>query len=511
MNVQKKKTVRMSILTVALVLVVVIALNVVLWLLPERRLQKDMTKEQFYTLSDKIDDFLINLDEDVTLYLIDADGSDDKFEYFIERLTDRSDRLTLKKLKLEDCEEQLKKWGISTDSVAATGYCLVAEGEKRTEIVDYSSMFYYEVTNATLNSMGMTKLSMTEYMYYASYFSQDAQYEQYLAYLVNESYRYFQGETVIAAMLEYVVADVIPVHYVVTGHGERSFASSTIEELYTYHGTSYQTLDLRMTKRIPEDASTLLILAPKTDYSKSDISMLKAYLERGGQITVLTDEENLSMPNLMSLMASYGMTATAGAVGERVAVKSEENGAEESYEYSTSVSATINTQHDSLASLDQLSSLPTPVITGGNAIALDNSAESSLILTPLLTTSENAYIGTATDSLEKRVLAAAAETANGAHLLWYTGAESYMVAKETITEENLNSLSNNYCLYMPISWTNLVYQSQLEFPDAVIYEAGYLQAVQSDVTIFGVLMILIIPVAVIVCGVVVVRRRRKRV
>ena len=83
MNAQKKKTVRMGILTVALVLVVVIALNAVLWLLPERRLQKDMTKEQFYTISDEIDDFLTNLDEDVTLYLIDADGSDDKFEYFI--------------------------------------------------------------------------------------------------------------------------------------------------------------------------------------------------------------------------------------------------------------------------------------------------------------------------------------------------------------------------------------------------------------------------------------------
>lgn len=513
MKTQNKSIKRYGILTVVLLIVGALLLNVILWLLPTRWTLKDATEEEFYTLSDEVRTFLADLDEEITLYLIDADGSDEKFVYFMERLAEQSDLVTLEKVKLEDSEELLRTWDLSADDLASSGYCLIAQSEKRTEIVDYSSLFYYEVTNSTLNSAGLYTLSVSEYLYYASYFGQDEQYEQYLAYLVNESYRYFQGETVIAAMLEYVVADVIPVHYVLTGNGERAFASSALEEIYTYYGSSYKTLDLRSVKEIPEDASTLLVLAPDTDYSAEEIAMLKAYLKRGGQITVLTDEENLSMPNLMSLMASYGMSATTDTVGEKITVEADENEdgeSEETVEFSDSVTATINTQHESLTALDEISSLPLPVITGGNAITFDDSVEASLILTSLLTTSENAYIGDDTGNLGKRSLAAAAETADGAHLLWFTGADSYMVAADSITESDDPALSNNYCVYLSLEWTNLVYQSQLEYPDAVAYDAGYLQAVNSDAVSFGVLMIFLLPVTVIVCGWVVIYQRKKR-
>jgi hypothetical protein len=120
--------------------------------------------------------------------------------------------------------------------------------------------------------------------------------------------------------------------------------------------------------------------------------MLRAYLRRGGQITVLTDEENLAMPNLMSLMAAYGMSAEKGAVGEAITVK--DNAAQEGEnlektEFSSSVAVKVNTQHEALASLDQLSSLQTPTITGGNAISMQKDAQPSLLLTALLTTSTN--------------------------------------------------------------------------------------------------------------------------
>ncbi len=512
MSMYAKNWKRSGILTIATLVIAALVLNGLLWILPKRSLQKDITSENFYTLSDEICSFLANLEDEVTFYLIDGGGSDEKFEFFLELLAEQSDMLTLKKIDPEDRKDLLSNWGLSVQNLKSVGYCLIAESDRRSEIVDYSSMFYYAVTNSTLNSMGMHTLSVSEYLYYAQYFGQDAKYDQYLSYLVNESYRYFQGETVIAAMLEYVVADVIPVHYVLTGHGERAFASTALEEMYSYYGSSYEYLNIRSVKEIPEDASTLLILAPNTDYSASEVAMLKAYLRRGGQITVLTDEENLSMPNLMSLLASYGLSATKGSVGERVPVNNEDENGEESeaFEFSDSVTVTINTSHESLDTLDQISELPLPVITGGNEILMDESVDPSLILTPLLMTSENAYVGEETQVFGERALAVAAETSDGAHLLWFTGADSYMVSADSISESNDPKLSNNYCLYLVTNWTNLTYESQLKYPEAILYDAGYLQASNSDAIGFGLCMILLCPTAVIGGGAVILYQRKKR-
>lgn len=504
-----------AVLTVIVLVIAAMALNAVSWLLPRSLTQKDITQNQLYTLSEDVDAFLQNLDREITLYFIDADGNDQRFEYFIERLVSRSSKITLKKIALDDSESLLKKWNLSVNDLASVGYCLIAESDKRTEIVDYSSLFYYQVTNSTLNSMGLTQLSASEYMYYVSYFSQNASYETYLSYLVNESYRYFQGETVMAAMLEYVAAEVIPVHYVLSGHGEYRISSSALSEIAAYSGKSYQTLDLRMTTEIPEDAASVIALAPESDYSATQIQMMRSYLEQGGQMIFVTNEKIFSMPNLMDLLASYGMTATEGAVGEIITVTEEneeenEEETEESVQFSDSVTVTMNTQHDSLAPLDQITGLPAPVIIGGNALKLDNGISASLIVTPLLTTSEQAYIGEDTENLGKRILAASAETSDGARLLWFTGADSYLADAEEITESSDPRLSNAYCIYVASEWTDLSYESKLNYPDAVGYDTGFLQASTSDATAFGIFMVFVIPAAIVGCGLVIVYQRKKR-
>lgn len=509
---ENKKFKKGTILTVTLVVIATLLFNTVVWLLPRSLTQKDITENGFYTLSEDVDSFLRNLDREITLYFIDADGNDQKFEYFIEHVASRSSNIILEKVGLKDSEELLAQWSLTTDHLESMGYCLIAQSEKRTEIVDYSSLFYYEVTNSTLNSMGLTKLSVSEYMYYASYFSQNPNYESYLSYLVNESYRYFQGETVIAAMLEYVAAEVIPVNYALTGHGEYSMSASVLSEISTYNGKTYKTLDIRTATEIPDDAATVLVLAPESDYTVREIQTMRSYLERGGQMTFVTNEKQLSMPNLMSLMASYGMTAVNGSVGEQITVteKNDEGEEEELIQNSDSVTVTLNTQHDALAMLDQITGLPAPIIIGGNALKLDNGISASLIVTPLLTTSERAYIGENTDSLGKRILAAAAETADGARLAWFTGADSYLIKAEEIMESTDARLSNNYCLYVLSEWTELTYESKLSYPDAIIYDTGFLQASTSDATAFGVFMVFVIPAAIVGGGFVIVYQRKKR-
>lgn len=432
----------------------------------------------------------------------------------MERMAEYSDCVTLKKVKPADCEVLLQQWNLSSDDIASVGYCLIAESEKRSEIVDYTSLFYYEATNTTLNSMGLTKMSALEYSYYVSYFSQSEQYAKYLSYLVGESNCCFQGDMVLAAMLEYVTMDIIPVHYVLTGQGEASVTDTVLGEMYAYDGSSYQILDFSIHSAIPDDAATVLVIAPTKDYSAAQIQAMKAYLSKGGQMVFITNESNLSMPNLMSLMATYGMTAQNGAVKEMITEKgtseSEEDESAETKVPSNSVTMTINTAHDAFETLDQLTGVTSPVITGGNALSFNENALPSLLLHPLLITSEYAFIEDNEELQETRTLAAAAETADGAHLLWFTGSDSFLAATADITESTDPRLSNAYCIYTSLSWANLTYESALPEIAAKVYDGTYLEATNTDAVIFLVFTVFVIPIAILLIGFGVIRFRKKR-
>lgn len=498
---------------VILLTAAVVLVNVLLFTASDTTVMKDLTADRIYTASAELKSFLDGVREPITLHLIDGGGNDQKFEYYIDRVSEYSDQITLKKETPTEAAALLQQWNLSADNVSSLGYCLIAESAKRSEIVDYTALFYYEVKNTTLNSMGLTTVSLLEYSYYANYFSQNEQYAQYYSYLVGESILRFQGDRVLAAMLEYVTADIIPVHYVLTGQGEASLTDTALSEIYSYSGSTYQLLDLSVQASIPEDAATVLIVTPTKDYSAEQVQAMKQYLSRGGQLTVLTNEANLSMPNLMSLMATYGMTAQSGAVKEMISSKETAEEQSETTEQATpsdSVSVTINTAHDALAGLDQLSGVTAPVITGGNALELHKDALPSLLLHPLLITSEHAFIGDRTEEQEARTLAAAAETADGAHLIWFTGAYSFLASASAITESTDPRLSNAYCVYTTLSWANLTYESSLPDIEATEYAGAYLQATNTDAVTFLVWTVLLIPAAILLIGWGILHSRKKR-
>ena len=79
-----------------------------------------------------------------------------------------------------------------------------------------------------------------------------------------------------------------------------------------------------------------------------------------------------------------------------------------------------------------------------------------------------------------------------------------------ITESTDPRLSNNYCIYATSEWTDLTYESQLNYPDAIAYDTGFLQASTSDATAFGIFMVFVIPAAIVGAGCVVIYQRKKR-
>ena len=475
----------------------------------------DMTAEKVMTVSTTTKKYLGSLKEDVTIYLLTDDMSktpykNDRFEAFLDRYASYGDRVSLERVPVSQSGQLLAEFGVTPSAEYA--YCILVESPLRKTVISYGDMLYYMHENDTLSYIVPREIAYNDYEYYLSalyqYATSDSTYAEYYYAFLQDVKLHFVGETLLNQSIEYTVRDLIPKTYVLTGHGEPDLSGILLGNLMS----GCTPLKLSAVSEIPADAAAVLLLAPTSDYSATEIRMLSSYLERGGSLNVLTDEKNLDMPNLMGLLKDYGMSAEKGAVQVEVEQSTtDESGNKITAKVVTaSVPVSVNKEHDALAAISSIGIADGMIcIEGGNAISFHKTENSSLITTPLLTTSKSAFVGDK-EQMESKVLGAAAETSNGAKLVWFTGAKNYLINSSAITEESEESIIYPlFCPYLSVGWTGLVYTSNLAELPAMLYEEPYLQANDTVMIVFGVLMIAVIPMGLIAIGTIGHYKRKK--
>ncbi len=514
-RVSRKKRIRLAVLSLAGALL----LNAGALLIPAGAVRLDLTEEKTYTLSVENRNLLRGLNRDVTLTVINADRSDRHLEAFLETVDAASSRVSVRYAKGEEEAELLERAGLPPEATPA--YTLVAESEKRAFYLGYADLFYYENANANIVAFvnyyralygssgsggGGVRMSASEYAAYYSMLGQSEAYAEYFDALVHESYLYFQGEMLVS-LLEYVAADVIPKEYILTGHGETGTEGSLMGEMLASFGEqTYTPLDLNAVNEIPEDASAVVMLTPATDYTEGQINALRAYLERGGTLTVVTGQRNLTeTPALMGLLASYGLSATSETVWREIEEKTEDGDTTPEKTRSDTVEVKINTEHEVFSVLASDGSLA-PAIKSGNAIRMGENGDPSLVHTPLLISSASARLGEGAEATGEYVLAAAAENAAGAKLVWFTGGDSFTVSATSYADENIYDV---YLLMMSAKWTELIYRSETVLPDAKLYEPVYVSVGERTALTVGIVTIFLIPLALVTAGFVVRYKRGK--
>ena len=148
-------------------------------------------------------------------------------------------------------------------------------------------------------------------------------------------------------------------------------------------------------------------------------------------------------------------------------------------------------------------------IKGGNAIVFSETEDSSLLTTALLTTGDKAFL-TEDGDRGAYVLGAAAETAEGARLVWFTGEKNYLLTMADITVDSEESLFYpTFCPYLGMMWTTLNYTSGVAELPAVLYEEPYLDASGMEFIVFGLVFVLAIPAGLIATGLVKSYKRKK--
>ena len=103
-----------------------------------------------------------------------------------------------------------------------------------------------------------------------------------------------------------------------SGHGERRLDGSANYDLGEFgrqlraNGFNSQPLNLAIEQEVPANASMLMIASPQTDLLEGEVDKLLNYIDRGGNLLWLVDQESLR--GLLPLTEKLHLTLTPGVV-----------------------------------------------------------------------------------------------------------------------------------------------------------------------------------------------------
>ena len=273
---KKHGTYRASMVVFACVAAVLV--NLTAGKLPSQYLKYDVSDQKLFTTGDQTAEIVKGLDEDITLYLIAQQGSEDAT---LQELLDRYAGLS-SHIKVETKDPVLYPNFVSqyTSENLSENSVLVV-GQNRSKAVDYYDIYQYSMDYSTYSS----------------------------------SLSSFDGEGQITSAIAYVTAEDMPVVYTLTGHDEAEL-STTVTSSIEKENIELKSLSLLTEEAVPEDAKAVIIYGAISDISEAEKNKLEAYMEQGGQIMLLLGYTDKDTPNLDSLLDDYGIVLADGLVLE---------------------------------------------------------------------------------------------------------------------------------------------------------------------------------------------------
>ena len=258
--------------------VAAVLVNLIAGKLPSQYLKYDVSDQKLFTTGDRTAEIVKGLDEDITLYLIAQQGSEDAT---LQELLDCYAGLS-SHIKVETKDPVLYPNFVSryTSENLSENSVLVV-GQNRSKAVDYYDIYQYSMDYSTYSS----------------------------------SLSSFDGEGQITSAIAYVTAEDMPIVYTLTGHDEAEL-STTVTSSIEKENIELKSLSLLTEEAVPEDAKAVIIYGAISDISEDEKNKLETYLEQGGQLVMLPGYTDKETPNLDSLLSDYGIALAEGLVLE---------------------------------------------------------------------------------------------------------------------------------------------------------------------------------------------------
>lgn len=262
----RRQTVTFGAAGVAGALLALALMVMVNWLGARHYVRADWTSSKVYTLSEKTENILADLDQDIRVVVFMTFGSPlyDQVRELLDRYAAASEHVKVE--FIDPDREPIKTRQLAEEfgiSVADTVVFTVGDRSKY-----------------------VTSDQIVEYDYSGMQFGQGPQL------------RAFTGEEQFTSAILSLVAPSVPKVYFVTGHGEASLDTGggllsdrglgALDELLRRENIEVAGLEL-FGGEVPEDADVVAILGPTQAFTETELEALAGYLDRGGRLFVCLD------------------------------------------------------------------------------------------------------------------------------------------------------------------------------------------------------------------------------
>ena len=472
-----------SVFATLIVVAIVILVNVAVNALPKRFTEIDTSGFELFTLSEESKNLVQNLDKDITIYWLTTDP-DESIGNLLDRYEGLSSHVKVVQIDPEENPTFISRYDRTYYS-------------ENSLIVDGGDRFRY-VKN---NDIYVTDYDYTDMEYYTIY----GQYRSITS---------FDGEGAVTSAINYVVYGKINKVYCLKGHGESSLDNEYEAELKS-ENMELADLSLVSAGGVPDDCDLLLIHTPTGDLSAEDIEAVKAYLEKGGRMMLITssEEQENQRPNLQAFMASYHVVEEPGFI-----LEGNSNYYQSGYQFALLPSLR---SHTITAPLKASNYHVVMLMASGLKVDAEEDLNEGETVTDLLRTSSDSYtksVEAARESMEKKdgdmtgpfdvgvLIEQAVENDKTAKIVWFTSRSiADKQASELVSGGN-EDLFINAMSYLTENESGISIHAKKLSKDAT----DYLHITNATATFWEIILIGAIPLLFLAAGIYIFVRRRTK-
>lgn len=462
---------------IAIVVALTVVVNLIASALPETYTQIDATSQKLYSITEDTEKYLDTLKDDVTLYvMVNKNSKDDNVDRTLQKYASASKHVKVKYVDPNVSPTFASKY---TDSDVTSNSIIVVCGD-RSKVIDYNSDIY-------------------EYSYDSSY---------------NYSVTGYDCEGQVTAAIQYVTSESTTNVYELTGHDE-STLSGDFSEVFQKRFMNVESLSLLTVDAIPEDCQALFITAPQSDLSEDDLSKLSQYLGNGGKIYLSIDYSKWNdLTNFKKLLSDNNIETTESLLAET----------DRSYYYQSPFYLLPNVENTEVSSsVAGMTQVFVPYSVG-----LTYTGEDDRNVTSFMTTSDTTIAKAAANIAAVQSQADAANIASvqdgdtqgqyslGMMVTNENGGELCVLGSAMMCTDSANQIvsGHNATLFNGIV-NALVTTDDGNSDNAVViaakdYTVSNLTVSANAMLVYGILWGIFMPIVLIIIGIIVWARRRKR-
>ncbi len=300
-NIRNFKRGTLSVVLTIVFIGVLVLVNVIIGMLSERfDTSADLSASGMYTIDEKTENFVKELDHDVTITVLNSESNFEAMGSVFKQVN-----------------EMLKKMELATEHITLN-YLILDQNP------DFSSRFTGETLEANYvviecPEMGRHRIiSADEYITVDQEAYQEAYYAAYYSGVSFDPYDFYYSnieQEAISAMM-YVANDELVRVAFTEGNGELD--SSALSELLKKNGYDIETVNLMQVEKIDPEIDFVVMFAPTMDVDNDNLKKLDIFLDNGGQfgksVIYFASTKQPETPHIDAFLSDWGMSVERSAV-----------------------------------------------------------------------------------------------------------------------------------------------------------------------------------------------------